>query len=84
MENILYSNLRKNLASMLDKVNNDHRPMLITRQKGEPAVLMSLKDFQAYEETMYLMKSPKNMRRLDKSIQEINQHKTFRKELIDE
>ena len=84
MENILYSNLRKNLASMLDKVNNDHRPMLITRQKGEPAVLMSLKDFQAYEETMYLMKSPKNMRRLDKSIQEINQHKTFRKELVDE
>ena len=84
MENILYSNLRKNLASMLDKVNNDHRPMLITRQKGEPAVLMSLKDFQAYEETMYLMKSPKNMRRLDKSIQEINQRKTFRKELIDE
>ena len=69
---------------MLDKVNNDHRPMLITRQKGEPAVLMSLKDFQAYEETMYLMKSPKNMRRLDKSIQEINQRKTFRKELIDE
>ena len=69
---------------MLDKVNNDHRPMLITRQKGEPAVLMSLKDFQAYEETMYLMRSPENMRRLDKSIQEINQHKTFRKELVEE
>ena len=84
MENILYSNLRKNLASMLDKVNNDHRPMLITRQKGEPVVLMSLKDFQAYEETMYLMRSPENMRRLDKSIQEINQHKTFRKELVEE
>ncbi len=84
MESILYSNLRKNLASMLDKVNNDHCPVLITRQKGEPAVLMSLKDFQAYEETMYLMRSPENMRRLDKSIQEINQHKTFRKELVEE
>ena len=69
---------------MLDKVNNDHCPVLITRQKGEPAVLMSLKDFQAYEETMYLMRSPENMRRLDKSIQEINQHKTFRKELVEE
>lgn len=42
-----------NLASTLDKVYDDHKPVLITRQKGKPAVLISLEDFQSYEETAY-------------------------------
>ena len=45
---------------MLDQVNNDHRPILIARQKGKPAVVMSLEDFKSYEETAYLMANPYN------------------------
>ena len=55
-----YSALRKDLSSALDKVSEDRTPVLITRQSGEPAVLISLKDINSYEETAYLHSSPKN------------------------
>lgn len=71
MNTLSYSKFRGNLASVLDKVNDDHTPMLITRQKGKPAVVISLEDFQAYEETAYLMASPKNAERLNQAIAEI-------------
>ncbi len=45
MDTISYSFFRIHLASILDKVNKDHKPIMITRQKGEPAVLMSIEDF---------------------------------------
>lgn len=65
MKTTSYSELRKNLASMLDRVETDHEPLVITRDKGKPAaVLMSLEDFASYEETRYLLKSPANADRL--------------------
>ncbi|MFA6011012.1 MAG: type II toxin-antitoxin system prevent-host-death family antitoxin [Desulfobacteraceae bacterium] len=64
MDTMNYSTFRTHLAHTLDKVNDDHKPVLITRQNGKPAVVMSLEDFQAYEETAYLMASPKNAERL--------------------
>ncbi len=48
MDTMSYSLFRMNLASTLDKVNDDHKSILITRQKGKPAVLISLEDFQSY------------------------------------
>lgn len=50
MDIISYSTFRKHLAGTLDKVNDDHKPILITRQNGKPAVVISLEDFQAYEQ----------------------------------
>ncbi len=47
MENISYSAFRSQLSSMLDKVDDDHAPLLVTRQNDAPAVLMSLEDFAA-------------------------------------
>ena len=70
MDAITYSQFRSQLSSVLDKVNNDHKPILITRQNGRPAVVMSLEDFRAYEKTAYLMASPKNAERLIQSIEE--------------
>ena len=71
MDAMSYSAFRTNLAKTLDKVNDDHTPVLITRQNGKPAVLISLDDFHAYEETAYLMASPKNAQRLNDAIAEI-------------
>ena len=68
MEVISFEDLSKNLAEILDKVNEDRSPVLITRQNGEPAVLISLKHFNAFEETSYLLSSPKNSERLRKSL----------------
>ena len=84
MDTISYSAFRSNLATTLDRVNDNHKPVLITRQNGKPAVVISLEDFQAYEETAYLMASPKNAERLNQAIAEVEAGKTFLHELIAE
>ncbi len=84
MDTISYSSFRTHLARTLDKVNNDHKPILITRQNGKPAVVISLDDFQAYEETAYLMASPKNAERLNQAIAEVEAGNTIEKGLIEE
>jgi antitoxin YefM len=84
MDTMSYSAFRTNLAGTLDKVNDDHKPMIITRQNGRPAVVMSLEDFQAYEATAYLMASPKNAERLNQAIAEIGAGKTVERALSEE
>ena len=84
MHSISYSEFRSHLAGTLDKVNDDHVPMLITRRNGKPAVLISLEDFKSYEETAYLMASPKNAERLNEAIAEVEAGKTIAKDLIEE
>lgn len=84
MDTISYSAFRTQLASTLDKVNDDHKPVLITRQNGKPAVVISLEDFQAYEETAYLMASPKNAERLSQAIAEVEAGNIIEKGLIEE
>ena len=84
MDTLSYSAFRAQLAGTLDKVNEDHKPVLITRKNGKPAVVMSLEDFQSYEETAYLMASPKNAQRLNQAIQEIEAGRSIQKGLIEE
>jgi antitoxin YefM len=72
MEVLNYSQARANFAHMLDKVNNDHAPILITRQGGKPAVLISLDDFNAWQETAYLMNAPANRRMLREPMDELD------------
>jgi antitoxin YefM len=68
MQALTYSYTRQNLADVLNKVNEDRAPILITRQNGEPAVLMSLDDYNAIEETAYLLRTPANAQRLTDAI----------------
>ncbi len=84
MDTMSYSAFRSHLAGTLDKVNEDHVPILITRQNGKPAVVMSLEDFKSYEETAYLMRSPVNAARLSEAIAEIEAGKATRHDLIEE
>ena len=75
MRSTSFSELRKNLATTIDSVHEDHQPVVITRDSGKPsAVLMSLEDFESYEATMHLLRSPNNAARLMKSIAQL--HKT--------
>ncbi len=71
MEAISYTNARSNLAKTMEKVCDDHDPVIITRRNESSVVMMSLEDFQALEETAYLLKSPKNARRLLESIAQL-------------
>ncbi len=69
METVNYSYTRANLTAVMDKVAQDRAPILVTRQKGEPVVVMSLADYNALEETAYLLRSPKNAQRLTRAVQ---------------
>lgn len=61
---ISYSHLRKGLKSYLDQVCIEHEPLLVTRRKGENVMLLSEDDYRSLEETAYLSRSPKNLKRL--------------------
>ena len=83
MDSISYTSARSNLAKTMERVCNDHAPVAITR-KGEGAVVMiSMDDYQALEETAYLLRSPKNMRRLLESVVELEEGKGEERELIE-
>lgn len=67
-----YSEFRRTLADAIDRVNADHEPLVITRDRGKPmAVLMSLEDFASYEETRHLLRSAGNAERLMEAIAEL-------------
>ena len=84
MDTMSYTAFRNDLASVLDKVNDDHKPVLITRQNEKPAVVISLEDFQAYEETAYLMASPKNAARVNEAINQVAAGNATQRGLIEE
>lgn len=84
MDTVSYSGLRQNLAEYMDKVNGNHAPLLITRQNAPAAVLMSLADFKAYEETAYLMCSPVNAARLQDAVTQLEDNKGTLRVLIGE
>jgi antitoxin YefM len=73
MDSITYSKARTSLASTLKKVCESHDPVIITRQKEESVVMLSLEDFKALEETSYLLRVPANATRLLKAIAELEQ-----------
>lgn len=74
MRTTSFSEFRRNLASTLDSVAEDHEPVVITRGRGKPsAVLMSIDDFASYEETRYLLQHPGNADRLLKAVAELEQ-----------
>ncbi|MGV8841405.1 MAG: type II toxin-antitoxin system Phd/YefM family antitoxin [Bauldia sp.] len=67
-----YTELRRTLAATLDSVVDDHAPVLITRRGGRPAVvLMSAEDFAAWEETAYLLSSPRNAAAIAESLRQV-------------
>lgn len=84
MDVMTYTKFRKNLASTLDKVNDDCSPMLIARENGKHAVLLSLKDYNAMVETVYLLGSSENAERLQQSLASltvrgnIKSHRSFK------
>lgn len=64
MDVISYSRLRQNLASVMDSVCETHAPVVVSRRGGEAVVMMSLEEFNALEDTLHLLRSPRNAERL--------------------
>jgi antitoxin YefM len=64
MKAITYTAAREGLASAMDEVCRDRAPVIITRNRDQSVVMMSLDDYEELEETAHLLRSPGNARRL--------------------
>jgi len=83
MDAITYSTARAKLADTMDRVCDDHEPIIITRNGQQAVVMMSLDDFKSLEETAYLLRSPKNARRLLESIAALETGKGVKRRLAE-
>lgn len=70
MKTLSSTDLRANLSAVMDRVNDDHEPVIVTRAKGKPVVMVSLEDWASMDETTYLTASPANKAALDRAIAE--------------
>jgi len=67
---VSYTELRQNLKKHLDSVCESRAPLVVTRQNGEPVVVISLAEYEALEETLHLLSDPANAERLLRAIRE--------------
>jgi len=80
---ITYTAARENLAETMNKVCRDHAPIIITRKSENSVVMLSLEDYESLEETAFLLRSPKNTRRLMESIAQLENGEGTEKDLIE-
>ena len=83
MDAISYTAARANLANTMKRVCDDHAPVIITRKSEAPVVMMSLEDYEAMQETTYLLRAPANAKRLLESVAELEAGNGEEKELIE-
>lgn len=84
MKSMSYSESRKRYAEVLDSVVQDREEVVITRIGHEPAVILSLHEYESLKETAYLMRSPANARRLLNAIESLESGNGEVHELIQE
>ncbi|MEY2855811.1 MAG: hypothetical protein RLZZ74_120 [Cyanobacteriota bacterium] len=84
MEIVNYTEARKNLKTILDRVADDENCTIIFRRDAEDAVIMSKSHYDSLMETLYLLRSPKNAQRLNESIAALRAGQIEEHDLIDE
>ncbi len=83
MNVLTFTDTRQNLKDVMDRVVEDHTPIVVTRQKAESVVMVSLSDWNALEETARLLSSPKNAARLVEAIAQLDSGSGVERELIE-
>jgi len=81
VKSITYTAARENLASTINRVCEDDAPVVITRNRDQAVVMLSLAEYQSLQETAYLLRSPANAKRLLKSIESLERGRGVRKKL---
>ena len=71
MEVLNFTEFRKNLTKNLNKVNDDAEIVIVSRSKGKNVVVMSLEEYNSINETLHLVNSTANKKRLDEALKEI-------------
>ena len=83
MDAITYTAARQNLAQTMSRVCLDHDPIIITRNNEQSVVMISLDDYNAMVETAYLLRHPKNAKRLLESIAQLESGSAQARELLE-
>ena len=73
----------QDLDHLIETVIADIEPTIICKENGQKAVLMGLDEFNAWQETCYLLSSPANAEHIFQSIRDIEMGKTFEKPLFE-
>ncbi|MFZ1431548.1 MAG: type II toxin-antitoxin system prevent-host-death family antitoxin [Geminicoccaceae bacterium] len=69
---VTYSQLRQRLAAVMDQVCDSASPVIVTRQNARAVVMLSLEEYESMQETLHLLRSPRNAERLMRSIAQAN------------
>jgi antitoxin YefM len=80
---ISYSTARANLANTMNRVCEDHEPLIITRNGQQSVVMLSLEDFTALEETAYLLRNPANAKRLLAAMEQLGAGHGVERKLVE-
>jgi antitoxin YefM len=60
MQSVLFEEAKQNLDTLCKKACQDHEPYIVHRQDNNNVVILSLEDFNAWQETQYLLSTPAN------------------------
>lgn len=82
MQAVSFSELRKDMKQIMDRTKDRHEPLIITRKSGN-MVMMSLEDYNALEETAYILRNPRNAQRVLSSITELEAGKGQKHDLVE-
>jgi antitoxin YefM len=80
---VSYSEFRERLAAYMDQVWDSRAPLHVTRQAGRPVVVVSEEEFDGWMETLHLLRSPTNARRLLRSVASANAGKLRERRLFE-
>lgn len=83
MKVVNFSEFRNNLAQSLNAVNEDREIVVVSRTQGKNVVVMDLDEYNAIQETLHLVSTKANRKRLEESITEMNSGKSFKHKLIE-
>ena len=84
MDAITTNHASQMLDSLIERVTTNVEPTILCNDAGNRAVLVSLDEFNSWQETLYLLSNPTNAEHLYKSTREAKAGKTVEKELIEE
>jgi len=79
-----YTEFRTGLKNYLDNVENNNETLIIKRGSGKGTVLISLVEYNSIMETLHLLSSKKNAKRLFESIEQMKTGKRAKHSLIEE
>ena len=82
MDAVTLSNAKDRLEQLIEQVIANAEPTIVVTDSGQRAVLVSLDEFNSWQETLYLLSNPANAEHLRHSIQEAKGGLVIEKDLL--